>query len=269
MINSILIQSCSQYKATGAAPERSRWTSRICFLWRIVNDYLDHNTAMGRMHSARLPSCSSRRVLTLALAVSKKHLWNRPGICAGFILVKISQSPKMSKYLKGFPSSQWKRGNTSVLYTVCLYRGNVISKLCEFVGSHTFLCVFHIDMNGGEAFLMTCWEEPPRFLCVLAWKTRGSSWCRTLPQWFPLILQEYSTSLSIHFSKNVSVCKVGLKTSNCGIQCVHDSGNKLWQDPCLCQGRYHRHNVFLLRQWLDTGSSLLHYRELDGEVVMF
>lgn len=86
------------------------------------------------------------------LAVSKKHLWNRPGICAGFILVKISQSPKMSKYLKGFPSSQWKRGNTSVLYTVCLYRGNVISKLCEFVGSHTFLCVFHIDMNGGEAF---------------------------------------------------------------------------------------------------------------------
>lgn len=152
MINSILIQSCSQYKATGAAPERSRWTSRICFLWRIVNDYLDHNTAMGRMHSARLPSCSSRRVLTLALAVSKKHLWNRPGICAGFILVKISQSPKMSKYLKCFPSSQWKRGNTSVLYTVCLYRGNVISKLCEFVGSHTFLCVFHIDMNGGEAF---------------------------------------------------------------------------------------------------------------------
>lgn len=78
-----------------------------------------------------------------------------------------------------------------------------------------FLCVT-------VSFLMTCWEEPPRFLCVLAWKTRGSSWCRTLPQWFPLILQEYSTSLSIHFSKNVSVCKVGLKTSNCGIQCVHD-----------------------------------------------
>lgn len=141
--------------------------------------------------------------------------------------------------------------------------------------THFSMCVsYRHEWRGGflcvtVSFLMTCWEEPPRFLCVLAWKTRGSSWCRTLPQWFPLILQEYSTSLSIHFSKNVSVCKVGLKTSNCGIQCVHDLGNKLWQDPCLCQGRYHRHNVFLLRQWLDTGSSLLHYRELDGEVVMF
>lgn len=83
----------------------------------------------------------------------------------------------------------------------------------------------------------------------------------------PLTLQEYSTSLSTHFSKNVSVCKMGLKASNCGIQSVHELKRRTNCDPCLCRGRYQRHNVFLLRQWLDT--SLLHYRPLDVEVVMF
>lgn len=84
----------------------------------------------------------------------------------------------------------------------------------------------------------------------------------------PNFTRIFNITVNTFFQKCLCV-QSGFKNSNCGIQCVHDLGNKLWQDPCLCQGRYHRHNVFLLRQWLDTGSSLLHYRELDGEVVMF
>lgn len=64
----ILIQSCSQHKATGAPAERSRWTPRPG--WSVSgSDYLDHST-MGRMHSAWLPSRSSSLMLLLTLALA-------------------------------------------------------------------------------------------------------------------------------------------------------------------------------------------------------